>query len=132
MDFFKRIQKKLKYNSRVLEIDDFLQNMGESFTGNGTYSVVLEITNEKGKKAYLAHFVITKKPFINLKPAVVMSAICSFSVKITDEDYSLYRLWYDIKMDNWKAHLMETSDRAELEQRIREEWDKGPEGEFFH
>ena len=132
MDFIKRIQKKIKYNSRVLEIDEFLQNLGESYTGDGAYSVVLEITNEKGKKAYLAHFVITQKPFIDLKPAVVMAAICSFSVKITDEDYSLHRLWFDIKADNWKTRLLETTDRAELERRIHEEWDKGTEGEFFH
>jgi hypothetical protein len=131
MDFIRQIRKRLRYDGRTLAVEAMLQEKGAGYEGEGGCAVLLEAFIDNGKKSHVVHLAITTKPFIDLKATVVMEAICSFSVKVSDEDYGLYRLWFDTKIDNWQTHLLTTKDRAELERRINEEWEKGTEGTFF-
>lgn len=131
MNLIRGFRQKRVLKSRVKAVNNFLQQKLDYYDGEGDGSIVVEQFDEKDKKSVVLHCIITKKPFDQVKATVVMAAIGSFSVKVSNDDYQLYRLWFDRKGDNSPTHMLTTSDSGELEQLINDEWEKGIDGKFF-
>ena len=131
MNLLRGFRQKRQFNQRVKDLNQFLQGKLDAYNGAGEGSLLTEKITENGKKAVVLHVIITQKPFETLKATVVMAANGSFSVKVTDDTYRLYRLWFDRKGDNSPTHMLTTTAFAELEQCSDDEWEKGTDGKFF-
>lgn len=120
---------------RTQEVEALLKKMRTAYQGKGKCSIHIEKLKRgpaRLQEIYAVHFIITENPFKKLSTRAMLESRCSFSITVSEQDYGLYRVWYDDAEENWRSLLLSTRDFKELQTKLKEEWDKGKAGAFFH